>query len=127
MISEISLNAHWHGILAERVPDELIDGFSVPELTTFDARRIAGKLAWLERDFDLPLQDLCITYDLHIDAVPAGTHLVLNGRDFGEIETPFAFDVTDLVALEDNRLVFRVMHDAAGQFGVITLTAIPCE
>ena len=127
MISEIALNAHWHGINADRLPDEGINGFSVPDLAAFDPRLIDGKLVWLEREFDLPLQDVCITYELHVDAAPVGTHLTINGRDFGEIETPFVFDVTDMVTLEDNRIAFRVMHGASGRFGAVSMVAIPCE
>lgn len=127
MIDTISLNYHWHGVVADRLPDEPIDGFSVPDLAAFDARRIDGKMVWLERVFDLPLQEVCIGYTLHVESAPIGTHLILNGRSFGEIETAFAFDVTDFVALEDNRLVFRVMRGATGQFGGVYLSAAPCE
>ncbi len=127
MISEIALNAHWYGSSADRLPDELINGFSVPNLAAFDPRRIDGKLVWLEREFDLPLQDVCISYELQIDAAPVGTQLTINGRDFGEIETPFVFDVTDMVTLEDNRIAFRVMHGASGRFGAVSMMAIPCE
>ena len=116
MIDQISLDLHWHG-----------DGFSVPDLTEFDPRSIDGTLVWMERDFDLPLQDVCITYELHIDAAPVGTHLMINGRDFGEIETPFVFDVTDCVTLEENRIALRVMHGASGRFGAVSMVAIPCE
>ncbi len=116
MISEISLDLHWYG-----------DDFSISELAAFDPRGIDGKLVWLEREFDLPLQDVCISYELYVNAAPAGTHLTINGRDFGEIETPFVFDVTDFVTLEQNRIAFRVMHGASGRFGAVRLVAIPCE
>ncbi len=127
MIAEIALNTHWYGIRADRLPDEAIGGFSVPELAAFDPRKIEGKLVWLEREFDLPLQDVCITYELHVDAVPVGTHLTINGRDFGEIETSIAFDVTDFVTLDGNQIAFRVMHGASGRFGAVSMVAIPCE
>jgi hypothetical protein len=102
---------------------------TVPISTTryFDPRQVESKLAWLAREFDLPMQDECVNYLLQIDAVPVGTHLTLNGREFGELIEPLSLDVTDLVALEDNRIAFRVPHNAAGRFGVVRLIATPCE
>ena len=123
MIDAISLDAHWR----VHYPNRPTDSLSVTSLAKFDARRIDGTLAWLEREFDLPMQDECINYRLQIDAVPVGTHLRLNGRDFGELTEPLSLDVTDMVALEDNRIAFRVSHNAAGAFGAVRLIAIPCE
>ncbi len=127
MIETIDLNAHWRCVYAEQLPDGGIDGFDVAALTTFDPRAIEGKFAWLERDFDLPVQDVCVNYQLQIDDAPHDTHLFINGRAFGEVATPFTFDVTDVVALEDNRIVFRVAHNAFGGFGPVRLEAVPCE
>ncbi len=127
MIETIALNTHWRCTYAEQMPDGGIDGFDVAALTAFDPRSIEGKLAWLERSFDLPVQDVCINYQLEIDYAPRDTHLFLNGRAFGEIATPFRLDVTDMVALEDNQILFRVAHNAFGGFGPVRLIAIPCE
>ncbi|HVU15273.1 MAG TPA: hypothetical protein VHD90_28565 [Phototrophicaceae bacterium] len=123
MIPEISLNTHWRQTSA---PDA-DDGSDVPLLAQFEPRRIKGKMAWLEREFDLPMQDVCINYLLRIDAVAQGTHLSINGRDFGEIAAPLEIDVTDNVALEDNKIVLRVLHNAFGAFGTVQLIAVPCE
>lgn len=125
MIDTISLDAHWRASAFSRQTDAA--AFTVPSLAAFDTRHIDGKLAWLEREFDLPVQDECVNYRLQIDSVPVGTHLTLNGRDFGELVEPLSFDVTDLVALEDNAIAFRVSHNAAGRFGAVQLIAIPCD
>src|SRR5579871_6599873 len=101
MIPEIPLNTHWR---QNSAPDT-DDGFDVPLLSNFESRRIQGKMAWLERAFDLPIQDVCINYLLRIDAVAQGTHLSINWRDFGEISAPLEIDVTDNVALENNTIV----------------------
>ena len=124
MISEISLDSHWRCDNLEGDPD---NGIDVPLLAAFDARQIESDLARLERYFDLPMQDVCINYDLRIDSVPVGTHLTLNGRDLGEISVPLVLDVTDTVTLEDNTIAFRVVRGAAGAFGSVRLTAVPCE
>ncbi len=127
MISEISLDTHWRCEYVEQVPDGQIDGFDIASLVKFEPRQIQTKMAWLERYFDLPMQDICINYTLHIDRAPVGTHLTLNGRDLGEIVAPLELDVTDLVALEDNVMTLRVARNAFGRFGAVRLTVIPCE
>lgn len=126
MIDAISLDTHWRCEYLDSVPDGQIDGFDIPSLAKFEPRRIPSKLAWLERYFDLPMQDECINYTLTIDSAPVGTHLTLNGRELGEIVAPLALDVTDLVALEDNVMALRVPHNAFGAFSVMRLTVIPC-
>lgn len=123
----ISLDSHWRCAFTEQLPEGGIDGFDVESLVGFDPRAIEGRFAWLERAFDLPMPDECINYRLEIDYAPRDTHLFINGRALGEIATPFHFDVTDFVALEDNRIVLRVAHNAFGGFGPMWLVAIPCE
>jgi hypothetical protein len=127
MIPEISLDRLWRREDFDRVPEERIDGSTLALLASFEPRQIARKIGWLERTFNLPMQDECINYMLHIDGVPRDTQLWLNGRDFGEIEAPFSADVTDLVALEDNLIAFRVLRGARGKFGAVRLVAIPCD
>lgn len=121
-----SLDKHWRCAYVEHLPERGNDDFDVPSLVDFDTRAIEGRFAWLERAFDLPMPDECINYRLEIDYAPRDTHLFLNGRALGEIATPLHMDVTDFVALEDNRIVFRVSHNAFGGFGPIWLVAIPC-
>lgn len=127
MIDTISLDAHWRAIYLRHPLDRPTEGSSVASLAKFDARQVEGTTVWLEREFDLPVQDACINYLLQIDAVPVGTHLRLNGRDLGELTEALSLDVTDMVALEDNRIAFRVSHNAAGAFGAVRLVAVPCE
>lgn len=123
----ISLDAHWHTLYLRHPLDRPTDGASVPSLLKFDARQVEGTTAWLEREFDLPMQEECVNYLLQIESVPVGTHLTLNGRDFGELTEALSVDVTDMVALEDNEIAFRVSHNAAGAFGAVRLVAVPCE
>jgi len=95
---------------------------------TFDRRRTEGWLAWLQKKFDLPVMNniACMNYLLEIDEVPYGAVLVINGREFGAVQTPFQMDVTDFIALEDNRIAFRVAK-TSGSFQGIQLVAVPCE
>ena len=128
MIPEISLDTHWRCEYADRAPDGRIDGFDVSPLASFQPLRIGAKMAWLEREFDLPpIEDECIGYSLTIDSAPMGTHLTLNGRELGEIAAPLALDVTDTVFLEGNRLILRVPRGSAGAVGSVRLIAIPCD
>ncbi len=131
MIDAISLDAHWRCEYFEDDPDEVefATGIDVPTLAgwSFDPLRLDGWAAWLEKRFDLPLQDMCVNYDLSIDAAPPGTRLYVNGRDFGLIATPLQIDVTDMVALEDNVIALRVPSGSATAFGSSRLIAIPCE
>lgn len=127
MIDEIALDMLWRCGYFDAMPEPRIDGFSLPLLADFEPRMTDGKLAWLEHAFDLPVQDECVNYHLSISALPRGTQLILNGRDFGEIIAPFTLDVTDTVFLEDNLIAFRVFRGAAGAFGAVRLVAIPCD
>ena len=131
MIDAISLDAHWRCEYFEDNPDEVefATGFDILTLAgwTFDPLRVEGWAAWLEKRFDLPLQDLCVNYDLSIAAAPPQTRLYVNGRDFGLITTPLRIDVTDMVALEDNVIAFRIVDNADGGFGAVRLIAVPCE
>ena len=131
MIDVISLDAHWCCEYFEDDPDEVqfATGIDVPTLAgwTFDPLRRAGWAAWLEKRFDLPLQDLCVNYDLSIDAAPSGTRLYINGRDFGLIAAPLRIDVTDTVALEDNVIALRVPGGSTAAFGSCRLITIPCD
>jgi hypothetical protein len=127
MIDAISLDTHWRCDTLDGDPDERIDGFAVPSLLAFDLRRVSGKTAWLEKSFDLPLQDLCINYVLEVEAAPFETRLYVNGRDFGVLLAPVRVDVTDTVALEDNVIALRVVSGARSAFGSFRLIAIPCK
>ncbi len=127
MIDSISLDTLWRVDYLDAAPEGRIDGFSLPLLADFHPRQIERKLAWLEHAFDLPDQDVCINYHLSISALPRGTQLILNGRDFGEIPAPLTLDVTDFVFLEDNLIAFRVFRNASGAFGSVRLLAIPCD
>jgi hypothetical protein len=127
MFDTISLDPHWRCEYLDGAPDGQIDGFDIPSLTKFEPRQIPTKLAWLERAFDLPIQDECINYMLSIDSAPVGTRLSINGREVGEFLTPLSLDVTDIVALEDNVMTLSVPHNALGWFGIMQLIVIPCE
>ncbi len=127
MIDTISLDTTWRCDTLEGDPDERIAGFDVPSLVRFDVGRLARKTAWLERRFDLPTQDICINYQLKIEAVPGETRLYINGRDFGVISGPLQLDVTDTVALEDNLIAFRIGDNDGRRFGSVRLIALPCE
>lgn len=128
---EISLDENWLCNYFEHEPTlfEFMESGDIPSLMawTFDARMVEGWSAYLHRTFDLPLQDECINYILHIDRLPASAHLYLNGRDFGDLTAPLTIDVTDFIALEDNRIAFRVSCDAVGGFGRVRLIAVPCD
>ncbi len=123
MIETISLDANWR--CGNGDPDVETAGFDVPSLAAFDLHPANGSRAWLKHRFDLPLQDVCITYTLNIDALPPKTRLSINGHDFGEIVTPFSQDVTEAVFLENNQMILRV--STTGAFGVVRLIAIPCD
>jgi hypothetical protein len=127
MMETISLDPHWRCNAFDHRLDPPNSVRTVASLAVFDTRTIGGQQALLEREFDLPAQDECVNYLLEIDTVPVGTHFTLNGRDFGELTEPLSLDVTDLVALEDNRIAFRVPHNAAGHFGAVRLIAVPCD
>jgi hypothetical protein len=93
----------------------------------FAPRYPEGWAAWLEKRFMLTAQDVCVRYELRIEAVPAGAQLSVNGRQFGVVAAPAVYDITDYVTLDENRLAFRVESGAEGMFGAIRLVATPCE
>ncbi len=127
MIDAISLDTNWRCDTLEGDPDERIGGFEVPSLADFEVERVGGKTAWLEKRFDLPVQDVCINYTLEIETAPRDVWLYINGRDLGRIRGPLRFDVTDMVALEDNVIAFRIVDQTEGGFGAVRLIAVPCE
>jgi hypothetical protein len=96
---------------------------------SFDKRRPEGWVAWLTRTFDLPPMDddPCLNFVLTIKAAPYPVELDLNGRSFGVIDAPCELDITDFVALDDNRIAFRVPPDAQGRFGDVRVRAVPCR
>jgi hypothetical protein len=112
--------------LYEFMNTELVESLAV---WAFDKRRSEGWLAWLQKSFDLPVMNhiACLNYVLEIDQMPYGAALVINGREFGMVRAPFSMDVTDFIALEDNRIAFRVPPNTAGSFQGIRLVAVPCE
>ncbi len=128
---DISLDSEWLLDYFEDIPTlyEFMETFRLPSLAkwTFDKTRPVNWLAWLQHHFDLPLRGVCVSYWLRIDSAPSTARLYINGRNFGEFSTPLSLDVTDYVALEDNRIEFRVPCDARGSFSDIRLTAIPCK
>jgi hypothetical protein len=93
----------------------------------FSRRYPEGWGAWLERRFSLYPLGECVHYHLLLDRLPEDAVLYVNGRNFGAVSAPCTLDVTDYVVLEDNRLAFRVTSMAAGSFGAVRLTAVPCE
>lgn len=130
----ISLISSWTVDYFEEGPAslyEFMNSYVVASLAnwSFDKRCGEGWLAWLQKQFDLPVMNniACINYVLQIDSVPYGAILVINGREFGAISTPFEMDVTDFIALEDNRMAFRVPCTTEGGFQGIRLVAVPCE
>ncbi len=128
----ITLNTDWRCDYFETEPSlyEFMDGFDVPVLQAwaFDRRMTEGWVAWLQRTFDVPpIEDVCVNFVLHIKSAPPGTHLIINGRDFGAVPMPFSFDVTDYITLEDNIIAFRVPCEAGGGFGDVRLRVVPCE
>lgn len=120
MINTISLDAHWR---CNPLNSDTAS-FNVPFLSAFALDR---KAARLEKRFDLPMTDECVGYWLEIGAAPSGTVLLINGRDFGAVQTPLRLDVTDVVALEDNTITLRVVSDTVGGFGAVRLAAVPCD
>lgn len=95
---------------------------------SFDQRRREGWIAWLSRTFDLPpIEDECLNYWLIIKSAPTPLELHLNGRDLGTIQTPFELDISDMVALDDNRIAFRIPAWAVGSFGDVRIKGVPCE
>lgn len=79
--------------------------------------------------FQLQPTDICVRYQLHVEAAPEMVRLEINGKHVGDIDgtQPFILDVTDEVRLEDNALVFQVDCAAQGKFGAVYLQAVPCE
>lgn len=128
----LNLDSQWTCDYFETEPDlfELQDyQVSLPALRDwrFDGRFPAGWAAWLERRFNLYPTDTCVHYELSIAAVPDGTELSVNGRQFGAISAPCRIDITDFVTLDENRISFRVYSGATGRFEAVRLTAVPCE
>ncbi len=93
----------------------------------FPSRYAEGWAAWLERAFQLHPQAECVRYHLLLDYVPAQTRLSINGETIGIVRTPVQLDITDRVALGDNRIAFRVEAGADGTFGSVRLQAVPCD
>ncbi|MDZ4763419.1 MAG: hypothetical protein SGI73_02630 [Chloroflexota bacterium] len=109
---------------------EFMEPQVVPSLFvwSFDKRRPEGWVAWLTRAFDLPpMDDLCWNFVLTIKALPSDVELHLNGRNLGVLQTPFELDVSDMVALDDNRIAFRVLPTSVGSFGDVRMRAVLCE
>lgn len=129
-IPNLSLDRDWRCDYFEDIPTihDFIPTTPVPSLRAwrFDQTRDKNQIAWLEKRFDLPMRDVCVSYRLHIDAAFYAAHLSLNVQDFGEISTPFDQDVTDYVMLEDNVIALRVPYTDAA-FNDIRLIAIPCN
>jgi hypothetical protein len=92
----------------------------------FTPRYPEGWAAWLEKRFTLTPLDECVRYELRIESVPHGAQLSVNGRQLGVVTAPSTLDITDYVALEDNRLAFRVESGTTGAFGALRLVAVPC-
>ena len=88
---------------------------------TFDRRRTEGWLAWLQKKFDLPVMNniACLNYLLEIDEVPYGAVLVINGREFGAVSTPFRMDVTDFIEVTEPvvRMILQLDTERAFSFG----------
>jgi hypothetical protein len=129
-IPDISLDDGWTCDYFEDIPTlyEFMETYPVESLARwrFDRMRAENWIAWLEKKFDLPMRDVCVTYWLTIDSAPDETRFYLNGREFGVIETPLRLDVTDFVTLEANTIAFRVPCGMRGSFSDIRLTAFPC-
>ncbi len=130
-IPDISLDDRWTCDYFEDIPTlyEFMETYPVASLAKwrFDKTRAENWIAWLQKKFDLPLRDVCVSYWLCIDSAPAATRLYINGRDFGVVATPLRFDVTDYVTLDDNVIAFRVPCEMRGSFSDIRLTAFPCS
>jgi len=101
----------WDGrALASRIvvpfaPESLLSGVRDEELHV---------TAWYARSFDLPDDLRGRRILLHFGAVDYRAEVWLNGRRLGMHEggyDPFAFDVTDLVRPERNRLIVRAHDD----------------
>lgn len=128
----INLDKRWSCDYFEVEPDlfELQDfRVRLPALRDwqFERRFPEGWAAWLEHRFDLQPLDSCVHYELTVAAAPEGAELSVNGRQFGAIAAPCRIDITDYVTLDENRIAFRVLSGAAGEFGAVRLTAVSCE
>jgi hypothetical protein len=128
----ILLGGGWQCDYLELEPGlyEFMEPEIVPALFdwSFDKRRVEGWIAWLSRTFDLPPMedDLCWNFVLLVKALPTDTEMHLNGRDLGVMRAPFTLDITDMVALDDNRIAFRVLPTSEGRFGDIRIRAVRC-
>lgn len=113
MLDPISLDDHWLCGYAAVPPVEGIVN-PVPSLAawSFDTTDSENNVAWLKRTFTLETVDFCVNYLLHLDSAPAGTVIYINGEVIGEYLSPLpeygplALDVTMVVALDDNEIVF---------------------
>lgn len=129
-----SLNDDWTVEYFE--PD--IDGFemapSPQPVPTLPAWRCsprfaqAGFYAWLQRRFALQPTGYCVRYVIDIESAPPTTQVYVNDQRVASGEAPRA-DITDYVALGENRLNLRVDCAADGDcaIGAVRLLQIPCD
>ncbi|HYO87092.1 MAG TPA: hypothetical protein VER79_00500 [Candidatus Limnocylindrales bacterium] len=130
----ISLDEGWTVEYFERDPslyEFAALGQPVPSLRAFScSRRVdEGWLVLLTRTFDVPpILDVCLRFDLHMEAAPGPVVVYMNGRRLGEIDGdhPFVCDVTDFITLEDNLIALRVDCAQGGAFRDVLLKAEPC-
>ena len=101
---------------------------------SFDAESPENNVvAWLKRSFTLEMVDFCVNYVLHLDSAPANTVIFINGERAGvylsplPAYSPLALDITMLVALDDNEIIFHVDRAAPGNFADVRLQAVPCD
>ncbi|NWF67529.1 MAG: hypothetical protein HXY40_00445 [Chloroflexi bacterium] len=129
------LETHWECDYFELEPDlyEFATTESAVSLATwrFDARRVENWAAWLHRTFTLSATEDCVRYHLLIDSAPPGTRIFVNEREvvtyaIGDDDAPFDMDITDSVALGENKLGLRVACDAGGYFSGVRLAVLPC-
>lgn len=125
----ISLDSGWQMQAADSA--ESIE-ITLPDWSPSQPDREGGRTLIFWHDFWLEPLDYCARYILHIDNVPGAVDVYFDGDQpvGGGSAAPIALDVTDVVALETNRLRLRLDLDTVkpdGRFGKVWLEAVPCD
>jgi len=84
--------------------------------------------AWVWRTFSLEPTEFCVRYFLQLDSMPTYTAIEINGHIIVPADTTqsLTLDVTDFVALDENRLGFKLAQPSSKP-GQIRLLPIACD
>lgn len=135
-LKQITLDTNWRYF-----PTEVMDeAFGTSALDESSWGTLAQLAAWprevlsfygelhLQHTFDLePIGDVCVRYQLHLEATPAETSVFVNGWQVGTMQAgqSLTVDVTDYVTLEANLILMKVSKK--GDIGAIWLQPVPCD